>query len=520
MAVNKRVELPIKDIGNLLKNNSLENTWKSLILTHAQKSHPETTSSLILESDEFKNVKILDKDYLENLTIGEIGILYEYSLAYVNPSSRKNSGQYFTPDDVAEWMVEHSKKFPEGIWLDPCSGIGNLSYPLAKIQNDPEKFIVTQLILSDMDSLALLIARALFTLKFHKNNDNLFNDLKSRMIEQNFLETTNGLPEKIQKLKPDFVIVNPPYAAYSDDRWETKQARDLYAFFLEVIIKNTKGYISITPQSYTNGTKFHVLRKLILKNFNKIDIYNFDNVPDSIFKGIKFGSTNTNTANSVRASIMIAQKTKDNKPLTRITPLLRWTSAEREKIWKKLDSMLLSSLFKEEIFPKNYNGLTKLYNEISSKNWIQLKDLISPKPTAYALTIPSTPRYFITATKRKLTRSSYHTLYFKNSKDLNIAYMYLNSSLTYWWWRVNDGGMTLSTKTLLTLPIPKNAALNNVLIKKLETSEINNLVTKMNAGKPQENVKHPLTLIQEINEKLFNKETADKLLLTHKNSNF
>lgn len=516
----QKINLPTKEISVLLDKSGLETTWKQLVLTHAKKSYPEITSKLITASNEFQNITLLPEDYLNQLSIGQIGILYEYSLSYVNPESRKQSGQYFTPDDIAKWMAKQSKKFSKGIWLDPSSGIGNLSYYLAKQQTNPEKFIVNQLILSDKNALALLIARVLFTLHFHKDNSNLFEDLKPRMVEQDFLETTQGLPSKIAQLKPDYVIVNPPYAPHKDIRWDTSQARDLYAYFLEVIVKNVKGFISVTPQSYTNGEKFSTLRKLIIDNFNNIDIYNFDNIPDSIFKGIKFGSTNTNTANSVRASIMIAQKTTPNNALTRITPLLRWGRAERSTMLQTVETKLAQVTLTENVFPKNYEGLTKLYEEILSNSWEPLHKILSPYPTEYALTVPTTPRYYITATKRTLNRSSYQTLYFNNETDLNKIYVYLNSSIMYWWWRVNDGGMTLSTKTLLTLPVNNKLKTYPSLIKQLEDSEKNNLVIKMNAGKGQENVKHPPNLIQTINEQLFSKTVANKLFETHKNTNF
>ena len=60
--------------------------------------------------------------------------------------------------------------------------------------------------------------------------------------------------------------------------------------------------------------------------------------------------------------------------------------------------------------------------------------------TLPTLMVPASPRYFITATKKTLTRSSYHLLPFPNEAALNQAYLLLNSGLTYWWWRVMDGG--------------------------------------------------------------------------------
>ena len=69
----------------------------------------------------------------------------------------------------------------------------------------------------------------------------------------------------------------------------------------------------------------------------------------------------------------------------------------------------------------------------------------------------------------------------------------------YWWWRVRDGGMTLSLETILSCPLLE-FKLNESLIRRLEESETKNKVYKQNAGEAQENVKHPKTLITSLNK--------------------
>ena len=69
----------------------------------------------------------------------------------------------------------------------------------------------------------------------------------------------------------------------------------------------------------------------------------------------------------------------------------------------------------------------------------------------------------------------------------------------YWWWRVRDGGMTLSLETILSCPLLE-FKLNESLIRRLEESETKNKVYKQNAGAAQENVKHPKTLISALNK--------------------
>jgi hypothetical protein len=86
----------------------------------------------------------------------------------------------------------------------------------------------------------------------------------------------------------------------------------------------------------------------------------------------------------------------------------------------------------------------------------------------------------------------------------------------YWWWRVRDGGMTLSQETILSLPVP-NFPPSSSLAKALEKSELMNKVYKLNAGSAQENVKHPIDLIEELN-RLVSPEFANLLIQLHRNS--
>jgi hypothetical protein len=86
----------------------------------------------------------------------------------------------------------------------------------------------------------------------------------------------------------------------------------------------------------------------------------------------------------------------------------------------------------------------------------------------------------------------------------------------YWWWRVRDGGMTLSFETIKSLPL-LDFETDSKLVSKLEKSEKTNLVYKKNAGAMQENVKHDMSLIAEINHVVIPRY-ANKLLLTHENS--
>lgn len=503
-------KLKTVELGRVLDIYGIEKTWKSLIVTHIKENNRHFLES-IAHSTEFQDGEVLNIDFLEDLTLGEASILYEFSLAHVSHTSRKSEGQYFTPDDVSAFLAEKASVFPEGKWLDPCSGIGNLSHWLAVQQEDPEDFIINRLHLLDRDPLALLIARALFAIHFEKTAVNMFSLIKNNFTVMNLLDD-RPLPAH------DFVIINPPYvAAPEDKRFESAQARDLYAYCLERVAKSSKGFISITPQSFTNSSKFAGFRQMLINKFDSFDIYSFDNMPAHIFKGIKFGSQNTNTTNSTRAGIIVAAPGQNTKH--RITPLIRWKADERTIMLQKAPGLLTEFKPTKEMFPKLETGLSSLYDEMTKAggSYKPLKEYLSSIPTEYSLIVPATPRYFISAVKRPLNRTSFKQLFFKTQEEADTAYLICNSSVLYWWWRVNDGGMTIASSTLYTLPVPDDLTISPELIARLEQSEQDNLVFKMNAGKANENVKHPMGLIHDLNKHI-RAEYATALLDTHKNS--
>jgi hypothetical protein len=500
----------IKIINTLLEKYGLRKAWANVLAKKINSSKKEY--KYILNDQFFDKTEDIDSDLLDGLTIGEVSILYEYSLAYNNRDKRQEEGQYFTPDDVAQLMSKKSDVFPKGIWIDPCSGVGNLSYWLVKRQKNTEDFLLNSIYFIDKDALALIIARTIFTLEFQDYKKNLFIILKERFIVADFLESEN-LP------KYDYAILNPPYVSTNKDiRFESYKTQNTYAYFIEKVIKTTKGFVSITPQSFTNSPAYEEFRKLLLDKFNKLFIYCFDNVPANIFKGIKFGSKNTNKANSTRAAIIIAIKEKGGIKEHYITPLLRWRAIERERLFNDLDLFTVKIELSKRIFPKIDKDLVGLYQKVVDLPK-KLEDITQKEYTEYSLQIPSTPRYFISALKKPVDRTSFRTLNFKNQKDFNLAYLLLNSSYMYWWWRVNDGGMTISEKTLLSLPIPEKINIDESIVKDLEISEKENKVFKMNAGKLNGNVKHSFKLIQEINNYMF-PQFANSLVRVHRNSIF
>jgi predicted RNA methylase len=402
--------------------------------------------------------------------------------SYLTETTRQAElSQYYTPQDIAQKMVELVSSYPTGVWLDPCCGTGVLSYELAMIQPDPVDFIQNSLILNDLDPLSTEIAAQIFMEEF---------GVAPRIFNENFL--TFDFPDY------DFIIMNPPYGKTEIDlTFKSAKCKDTYGYFLEKASASAKGFISINPISFTNAGTFKPLREILLKQYSHLDIYNFDNIPGHIFSDVK-----------TRISIIVADNFSKER---RATTMLRWGQTERTKLLDNLDDYLGKANFSSLIFYKTTPETVGLTTGIKTT----LNDKLSKTATPYCLYITSAPRYFITASHTKLDRKGQTEIFLKDEDSFNKAYLQLNSSYLYWWWRTCDSSMSLTKTTLTALPwldIP----VDFTLIEKLTQSEIDNRVYKANAGSVQENVKHPESLMKELNKAVL-PDMADHLLSLHKN---
>ena len=279
-----------------------------------------------------------------------------------------------------------------------------------------------------------------------------------------------------------------------------------------------RGVVAISPQSFTAGRKFAGFRRLLVRRLEVMDVYCFDNVPDNVFRGVKFGSQNTNRVNSTRAAVLVGRGGPRRRTPGAIgSPvLLRWRAHERDDLFAAADDFL-AELQPDELraFPKVGAALVPLHQQMIAAP-TTIRDLLVTSETPFHLDVPVTPRYFLSAVRRVLDRGHVHRLFFATADDRDRAAVVLNSSLAYWWWRVYEGGITVAKSTLASVPVPIEAAPAS-LVHALEASERDNVVVKRNAGRPNENVKHPWRLLRDLNRAVAPAD-VDALLATHANS--
>lgn len=446
----------------------------------------------------------------EFLNIKNFGELYEIGLATQDKLSKKKSGQYYTPDDVALVMSQWLEKCDGDSVCDVACGTGKLILTyldLIGYEKARELISSGKLYLYDFDNVALKICRTTIAVKYGLDIANKIHD-----IFCDFLDNEVILPDNCK------VISNPPYAQiekiqkyweHSDVLMDTKE---FYSSFMEKIFREAKSTVIITPFSFISGNKFYSLRKEMCDLGNGF-IVSFDNVPGNIFCGRKHGIFNTNTANSVRAAITVLKKDNSLKGF-RISPLIRFKNEERTRL---LTSELLEKTLPCELqvvsnakkqFRKIQKNLVELFDNWVQKSKFTVKDVVSKQETKYLIDIPNTCRYYTTASGKKLSRTGSITMYVRNEREFNFLYCIINSSFTYWWWRVFDGGITYPVSLLNAMPLPLNllSADDEDFFEKTATKLLNEesefIIKKVNAGVPQENIKFPEEYREAINLRL------------------
>jgi hypothetical protein len=316
-------------------------------------------------------------------------------------------------------------------------------------------------------------------------------------VAGDFLDSSVRLPDDCK------VISNPPYHRIRGilPSWDVTEAlmqcRDLYGAFMEKIVSQSVSSVIITPYSFIGSRKFSALRWVLDRHSGFI--VSFDNVPSAIFNGRKKGVFNTNTANSTRAAITVT----DNKGEAgyRVSPLLRFSASERGRL---LDCGVLEGYLGKARrldgphgYPKCYAPLEPVLDMWNAASDARFGDLVRVRDNGNrSICMPTTCRYYLSGTVKDLVRSGKRTYWIADGACCDLVYAYANSSFAYWHWRLYDGGVTYPAGLLEDMPVvsslPDDLAQElHGIVEEMIAAEESHLVYKMNAGRPQENVKFP-----------------------------
>lgn len=460
------------------------------------------------------------------LSLDNLAELYEIGLAICDKKSKKDSGQYYTPNDVASvmasWLVSQQG---ENV-CDVGCGTGRLILTYFDIigkQNAKNLIRSGKVYLYDIDSIALDICKTIILAKYGKDLAPFIN-----CVCNDFLSEGVCLPKNCK------VISNPPYAAINrfDRLWELSDVlfdtKELYAAFMEKIMRESRSSVIITPYSFVGGSKFFSLRKF-MNNYNGF-IVSFDNVPGNIFCGKKLGVFNTNTANSVRAAITVVENKEKTKGF-RLSPLIRFKNEERARLLKTetlesfIDDRYQTVSINRPMYCKCFKGMLEIWQSWYEKSNKSIGDYVG-NYGRFVLSVPNTCRYYTVAANGKLKRSGQIVLNFENEDVFNFVFCLINSSFAYWYWRMFDGGVTFQKGLLLDMPVffdlltAEDKSFFNEMAGEMINNAGNYIVTKNNIG-VQENIKYPKEIRDVINKKLLevlNVKTNERIFdLVHSN---
>lgn len=266
----------------------------------------------------------------------------------------------------------------------------------------------------------------------------------------------------------DAVIANPPYVGTKANGvitalYETARCGDLYGWLFEKalrVIDKAGNLGTVVPLSMMFSQSFTPLRRLLLSANVDLRLASFDNIPDQIFNGGKV-SDNTSKDNKQRTTIVLAHGSgKSSRILT--TDLLRWSHHDRNVLFQNLRFSDTTNFCSVSSFPKLGSDQLATFWRQLSKSERTIAELCDemysesrrPDPGSIFLTMPRAAYNFISATPGPMARNKILSLSFKNSRDMKLAQVLLNSNVFYWYWRVFGDGFCLSVDMVGNFPVP------------------------------------------------------------------
>lgn len=512
----------LNDFRANVKKFAFSEFWDNFTKAYVYACRPDLLGEASLFDIDIKN---------PSFSLENVGELYEISLEINNKIDKKEMGKYFTPKDVAKFMALHlldNFDMQKDLLADVCCGTGNLIIEVLSLLSTKQVETLIKkgkLHLFDVDLDAIKLALMKIAILFVKREDTKTYSQLDKLIN---VHCGNFLDSQINLTLNTVVISNPPYGKIPSKLLVAKElitaqdTNEMYAAFMEKMAIQCKGAVIITPQSFLGGDKFSSLRKVLSKFGGSV--FSFDNVPATIFTGRKKGIFNTNTANSVRAAITVIDKKIKGFI---VSPMLRFNCDERDFLFNNAEKLLGHTRYRTaNPWLKIPKPLEPLASKLPSCSHT-VKDLLTDLPIfqdkRFKINVPTTPRYFITGSHKDLDRSSCIEIFAKDEESFYLLYATINSSLSYLWWRMYDGGITLKKSTLLNLPVP-NLSISS--IKETVEDGLHNetkfLVCKLNSGRNNENIKFPDSYRKRLNDVILTNigfpSIGEQLFSIHSNS--
>lgn len=431
--------------------------------------------------------------------------------------TKKDSGVYYTPSDIADFMVSSlaDTSKTQGTWLDPACGTGVfLRAALVHHRKFTPSEDITEFALSNIfgiDKSALATDLSAFVLLIECASTNsldhphhhlfpLWQQLKGNIVCMDALrlvprattylrcDSTHLL--EISEIFPrvghngfDHVVMNPPYATtyidknlqsiwYSFSGVQAGQTADTHLAFSEMLWRLTSDMgvsAAVLPLSIgTNTTKSYArLRHELLTSSGTKEFLFFDREPQALFgEDIK-----------TRNLILLRQGAL-GETAVRTSRLLKWTAEHRHLIFNRSRLVTIEASQCGSFIPKLGSHAEKItYAALMSSSMVMRAIPFAPQcgrvtldeavATNYVinrdtLLVASTAYNFVNCffsdglpvnPTHPYSSSPLNALMFKSKDEAYAAFALVSSRLCFWLWHVEGDGFHLTSNFLKRLPL-------------------------------------------------------------------
>jgi len=276
------------------------------------------------------------------------------------------------------------------------------------------------------------------------------------------------------------IIGNPPYVEYGKVKHDytvrgylTESCNNLYAFMVESsigLLQANGRFGMIVPISFASSERMASIRKE-MQHFD-IWISNFAIRPQPLFADIM-----------QRNTIVLAHPIKERYRKLFSTNYLRWTSVEREYLFRRLWFAEVSGLISDDgVIPKiSTNPEIHILKTMMEKPASRIGQLRNMKcqtlhfhdsgESYWTKTLWKKPAAFRNGVR--VEPSQWFPLEV-NVEDSSFVYILLNSNTLYWLWTTYTDCRHMTKGFIEFLPLPSNRSVNYELVEKLKEAYIEN----------------------------------------------
>lgn len=416
-------------------------------------------------------------------------------------ATKRSSGVFYTPSDVAEFLVGELATCLQGheTWCDPACGTGIfLRFALLKSceanGRRPDAFEIASnqifgmdisAVALDMTALVLLVECLIEVSVSPVSPHESWRRLRRNFLCVDALQSKNisvdskGADFFIGALAKGFdrLVLNPPYgnqlvSASARKDWialsgTAGPTAPVQLAFVEMIWRFTKPSseaAAVLPLSVAANTqKAHrTFRKHLVALPGRKDFLFFDREPQALFgEDVK-----------TRNAILFVNKGKNREVLT--SSLLKWTAPQRPQIFSRSRLFSLHSMDFGSGIPRlgsdaevaAYAHLRKSYSlmggdNISNQSYQSLRRMHPDSqdrtlllgPTAYNYVNCFPAKALAAVKEERFSASGLHALAFPSQESVFAAYATFSSRLCFWLWRADGDGFHLGREFLTVSPL-------------------------------------------------------------------